>query len=175
VGQFVTDGNLPSYLPWDRIANAGTTASTGITDRAACQAACAANAKCQYFEFYNYTVSGDQCFLRLAAADIAKPAGMVAGANADPYVLFEVKTGLYATYAAADFAEGGSIGTTIGSGLTFAAAKDACDKDPACIGFANTAATDTWRTFAGEKWEDVTGKVRVVGEAINAWIAEPAA
>jgi hypothetical protein len=41
------------------------------------------------------------------------------------------------------------------------------------VGFAWTGTT--WRTFAGTKWEGATGKVRVVGETLNSWIAEPSA
>lgn len=178
VGEFVTDGEKASFLPWDRIPDANTVASpTDERTNVSCQAACAADDRCQYFEFYNYnaTADGPQCFLRRAAATIAKPT-MVAGANTAAFVLFEVKEGQYAVYAAADFADALAIGTDIGSPRAFNLAKSDCDKDPACVGIANTATdVDSWRLFAGEKWEGVTGKVRVVGETINAWIAEPAA
>jgi hypothetical protein len=87
--------------------------------------------------------------------------------------MFEVKAGIYAAYLAKDAADAGGVGTSIATNhATFDAAKTACDTNPACAGFANTAA-DRWRTFAAARWSMVIGKVRVVGATLNSWVADP--
>lgn len=91
--EFPTDGDLPSYLNWDVIPMNETylTLAAGVTNQTECQAACSADAKCQYYVWYSWSASGnsdDQCYLRLSEAAIA-------GSPMDPTVathkvLFEV-------------------------------------------------------------------------------------
>ena len=80
VPEFPTDGNLPSYLPWDIIPGEGMEGKllaeqTRATTQTACQALCSNNPKCMYVVYYNYVGavanSTAKCFLRLAPADIA--------------------------------------------------------------------------------------------------------
>ena len=177
MGEFVTDGDQPSFLPWDIIDINTTTyldVQATVTSQTDCQAACAAEPKCQYVVWSNYSVSGandDQCYLKLATADIAKIAGTDPAAYTNT-ILFEVKEGQYAVYAAKDATDAANIGGASLSTGTFAAVKIFCDATPACIGMAATTA-NTWRAFGGLKWEGAVGKVRVVGETINSWISTP--
>lgn len=139
---------------------------------AECQAACAADDTCQLFEFLESPAiaSGTECRHRLAGSAIAS-LGDVTTTTGPGVVLFEVKEGLYVAYTATD---SDTIGDAVGADTTitaFADAKTACDQDAACVGFGSKAGG--WRLFAGKKWEGVSTKVRVVGEAINSWIADP--
>ena len=85
--------------------------------------------------------------------------------------MFEVKEGQYVAYDAGSSASAAAIGTTLlDTYTTFALAKTACDGNTACAGFANTGSA-LWRTFQGVKNAGTVGKIRVVGEAINSWIA----
>lgn len=68
------------------------------------------------------------------------------------------------------------VGTTLAlvgaDTANFKATRTACNKAPDCIGLTWDFATG-WRTFKGALWEDAVGKVRVVGNAINSWVAIP--
>lgn len=70
-----------------------------------------------------------------------------------------------------------SLGEPLGSYPSLSAADEACGLTSACIGlkFVHTAASLPWRTFRGTLWEGVTGKVRVLGENVNPWVAGPTA
>jgi hypothetical protein len=138
----------------------------------ACQAACSNSPLgCQYFLFTAYNAAGSRCKLRLTGSAITKLAFAGENAPTDPLLFFEVKESMYTVYAAADAADAASVGNTINSYTTFEATLEACNGSSTCMGFAWTGTT--WRTFAGIKWEGRTGKVRVVGETLNSWIAEP--
>ncbi|GBF88748.1 hypothetical protein Rsub_01649 [Raphidocelis subcapitata] len=174
VGEFVSDG-ATTTLEWDVIEMAPAV----FTDDAAasvedCQLACHDSALgCQYFEFRAYASAGSQCKLRLTGADIAKLAFAGEDAPATSLLFLEVKESLYTVYDAADAADATSVGATItaSSSATFAAVRASCNGDLSCVGFSWN--TTHWRTFAGVKWEGAIGKVRVVGETLNSWIAEP--
>ena len=95
VPEFPTDGNLPSYLPWDIVNMTATSLTEQLTaaDQSACQAACSANTKCQYFVWYAYkgainAASQAQCYLRLAPQAIAPVAFTASSTN---IVAFEVR------------------------------------------------------------------------------------
>jgi hypothetical protein len=155
---------------------AGVLTGSTVADVAACQLACKADLKCQYFAFYNYNdaITGHNCYLRKAAATIAKittPADLKSPGSSGFIIMFEVKAGIYTAYLAKDAADAGSVGTLIGNPANFDAAKTACDADAKCVGFSYNGAA--WRTFAAAKWEGAVGKVRVVGETLNSWVAEP--
>ena len=217
-------------MPWDIINMTSTYLSVQATttNQTACQAACSADLKCQYYVWYNYTVSGngdDQCYLRLATANITKISGFDSATSTD-IILFEVrcalegrmagnasafpprarlslptrtpswcsslppqraltpihhpplcktqvKQGQYAVYAAKDHADA-AIGNTLTAGATdFATVKTFCDNSALCMGMSVAGTAGTWRAFSGSKWEGAVGKVRVVGETINSWIATP--
>ena len=55
---------------------------------------------------------------------------------------------------------------------TRAAALAACDADVACVGakFVHTEGINPWRTFGAALREDVVGKLRVQGDAIDPWV-----
>lgn len=174
MGEFTTDGNLPNQLTWDIIPmDAGSlTVQPTVTTRTACQALCSGDDRCQYFAWYDYNVtagSQTQCFTRRAAAAVAPIAGFAPTTSTNA-VLFEVKEGLYAVYAATDAA---TIGTTISTGLPWSTAKPACDGNPACVGLAVGSGANSWRLFGAADWEGATGKVKVVGPTLNSWVAEP--
>jgi hypothetical protein len=174
VGEFVSDG-ADTFLEWDvlRMPAASLTADAADTVEA-CQAACSGSTLgCQYYVFTSYQASGSRCQLRLTGAPIAKVAFAGEDAPAAPLLFFEVSESVYTVYAAADAADAGGVGTTLNTYTTFDAALSACDFGSTCVGFAWTGTT--WRTFRGQKWEGATGKVRVVGETLNSWIAEPRA
>ena len=85
-------------MPWDIINMTSTYLSVQATttNQTACQAACSADLKCQYYVWYNYTVSGngdDQCYLRLATANITKISGFDSATSTD-IILFEVRCAL---------------------------------------------------------------------------------
>ena len=174
MGEFLSDGSVTT-LEWDVI----TMAPSVFTDDAAgsveaCQAACSSSTSgCQYFLFVSYNAAGTKCKLRLTGAAIAKLAFAGEDAPSAPLLFFEAKESLYTVYAAVDAADAAAVGTSLHTYTTFAATRLACDGDLSCVGFAWTGTT--WRTFAGTKWEGATGKVRVVGETLNSWIAEPTA
>jgi hypothetical protein len=153
---------------------AGVLTGSAVADVAACQLACKTDLTCQYFAFYDYNPDGtNNCFLRLAAAPLAKITFDVKSPSTNFTIMFEVKAGIYAAYLAKDAADAGGVGTSIATNhATFDAAKTACDTNPACAGFANTAAS-VWRTFSAAKWEGAVGKVRAVGPTLNSWVAEP--
>jgi hypothetical protein len=73
VGEFPSDGAL-TYLEWNIIGMAaGVLTGSAVADVEACQLACKTDLTCQYFAFYDYNPDGtNNCFLRLAAAPIAK-------------------------------------------------------------------------------------------------------
>jgi hypothetical protein len=152
----------------------GVLAGSAVADVEACQLACKTDTACQYFAFYTYNVDGtNNCFLRSAAAALAKVTFDVKAPSTNFAIMFEVKAGIYAAYVAKDAADAAGAGTTIDATLTtFDAAKTACDANAACVGFANTAAS-VWRTFSAAKWEGAVGKVRAFGPALNSWVAEP--
>jgi hypothetical protein len=152
---------------------AGLDAAPTATSLDACQAACSASTKCQYFVFRDYEAAASRCKLRLAAAPISRLKFAGEDAPSAPLLFFEVKESLYTVYAAKSAADAETVGETLDSFKSFAAARNACDGDLSCVGFAWTGTT--WRTFAGTKWEGAIGKVRVVGETLNSWIAEPMA
>ena len=92
--EFPTDGDYVGYQPWDIIPSGNLTgqAHTSVSD---CQAACSADAKCQYFSFYSYpdpfqTGTNSQCFFRLAQVDIALIQGF-GPTTSTLAVLFEVR------------------------------------------------------------------------------------
>jgi hypothetical protein len=192
VGQFVTSPGLASFLPYDMIAtvtNGNSFSDTGLTSifgddsttLEQCQDGCKVISPCQYFTYFNYTTSvpavgSGKCFLRNAYGMLKTYTAASRISVTDPanlYTLLEAKTGMYAVYPAASPYV--AIGTTIATGQTWAAAKAACDANPACIGMQNTAtgAANVWRTFAGAKWQEATTKIRFEGEALNAWVASP--
>ena len=179
MGEFVTDGDKPSYLPYDIIpmnASQYLTAVPSTASQTACQAACSGNAKCQYFVWYSYsadTTGNDQCFLRLATDNIVKLADFAPTTSTNT-VLFEAKQGLYAVYAAKDAADADNIGTTLTTG-NWATVSAYCGNTAACVGMAVGSSANTWRAFAGAKWEGAVAKVRVVGPTLNSWVAEPVA
>ena len=179
MGEFVTDGDKPSYMPYDIIpmnASQYLTAVPSIASQSACQAACSADATCQYYVWYSYSADStgnDQCQLRLAAATIAKLSGFEPTTSTNA-VLFEAKTGLYAVYAAKDAGDAANIGTTLSTG-NWAAMSAYCGATPACIGLAVGGTGNAWRAFAGAKWESAVGKVRLVGPTLNSWVPEPSA
>lgn len=170
--------NMSNNAEWDIIplADGLLVTQADATTLAACQTNCSANARCMYFNF-NGTSDAGTCGFLLAPSTIAKVSGTtILTQPAAWYVLLEVKEGQYATYTVS--AAGSGIGTTIGgSYTTLALAKEACDKNLACIGMTNGAkdtGADTnaqWRLFSGVKFEGAVGKVRVVGETINSWVA----
>ena len=175
-GEFVTDGNKPSYLTYDRIPFGSNLldAQTGVTSATDCQKACSDEPKCQYYEFYSYSAAGtgnDQCYLRLASAAVAKDASFSTSTTGD-YILFEVSEDNYVVYKAKSSLDAANVGIQIAGGLTFDAAKTACDKTAACIGISGTGGS--WRTFQGITWEGAVGKIKVVGETLNSWIDAPA-
>ena len=176
MGEFVSDG-ATTTLEWDVIpmgTAAGLDAAPTATSLDACQAACSASTKCQYFVFRDYEAAASRCKLRLAAAPISRLKFAGEDAPSAPLLFFEVKESLYTVYAAVNAADAAAVGTTIhASYTTFDTTRLACNSDLSCVGFAWTGTT--WRTFAGTKWEGAIGKVRVVGETLNSWIAEPMA
>ena len=173
VGEFVSDG-ATTTLEWDIIpmgANAALEAAPAATTLGACQAACSASSQCQYFVFRDYEAAASRCKLRLAGGPIAKLAFAGEDAPATPQLFLEVKESLYTVYAAKSAADAEAVGETLSTFKAFGAARKACDGDLSCVGFSWN--TTHWRTFAGVKWEGAIGKVRVVGETLNSWIAEP--
>jgi hypothetical protein len=81
----------------------------------------------------------------------------------------------YAAYEAHP-TDAASLGQPLAAYAARAEALDACGTDAACVGIKFVSGAPDgkpWRTFRGSLWEGVTGKVRVVGEAINPWIAAP--
>jgi hypothetical protein len=66
-----------------------------------------------------------------------------------------------------------STGTALATYASRAAAQAACASTAACIGFKSSADGTQWRTFRGAARARVVSKVRVAGEAINAWVPEP--
>jgi hypothetical protein len=172
VGEFLSDGSVTT-LEWDVIAMAPSVFTDNDADSVEeCQAACSSSTSgCQYFLFVSYNTAGAKCKLRLTGAAIAKLEFIGEDAPAAPLLFFEVKESLYTAYAAVDAADALAVGTSLHTYTAFEATRLACNADASCVGFAWTGAT--WRTFAGTKWEGATGKVRVVGETLNSWIAEP--
>jgi hypothetical protein len=122
-----------------------------------------------YFEF-NSTAPGT-CRL-LEASDVTRPAtnALTTAGPTDYWLLLEVKEGQYATYKMAQTKV--AVGDAYGATTTdFADAKAACDGASKCAGiYWNGAA---WHTFSGKTWWNVIGKVRVVGETVNPWVADP--
>ena len=76
-------------------------------------------------------------------------------------------------YAARDAADANTVGAATLKTGTWDAVKTFCDATPACVGMAVGATANSWRAFSGTKWEGATGKVRVVGEALNSWVSDP--
>ena len=173
IGEFPTDaGTMENGLDWDYIKfpASSLTAVTGADDEAACQATCAGEPRCQYFEFRDYKAAGDRCRYKLAAAPIA-PVDITSTGN---YVMFEVATRAYVVYTATDGAEADGTGETMGSPYALlAAAKDACDAADACAGISYSATSGSFRLFKGTLFDFTVGKVRAVGETINSWLPLP--
>ena len=100
--QFVTEAGTRNYLSWDYIPmdDAALTLNAAGSTSALCQSTCAADAKCQYFE---WRVSGSEssvdpanegCFQRTAASNIARvDLTGAAPATATNTILFEVRAG----------------------------------------------------------------------------------
>ena len=174
MGEFVSDGNTTT-LEWDVIEmDPAVFTNNAAADIDACQLACSTSVLgCQYYVFVDYATAGTKCRLRLAGAPIAKLAFNGEDAPATSLLFLEVKESLYTVYNAASAADATAVGATItaSSSATFASVRASCDGDLSCVGFSWN--TTHWRTFAGVKWEGAFGKVRVVGETLNSWIAEP--
>lgn len=84
----------------------------------------------------------------------------------------QISEGIYATYAALA-SDWDNTGVLISNFATFAEALSSCNVVAACIGIKSNGST--WRTFDGNLQEGTLFKVRLAGEAINPWIAEPPA
>jgi hypothetical protein len=187
-GQFITNpDNEQTFLPWDYIYHDNATIlalQSGQTTLSACQTNCGLDSTCQYMVFYKTGgPDGDginKCYWRTTGADISAVHIVGDGTAAwwdNPdvsVVLFEIKEGAYVAYPKL---LGETIGTTVtlaGSPSTsdFKAMRSACDKDAACVGLTHDVG-GVWRAFAGTLREDTIGKIRVVGTAINSWVAEP--
>jgi len=169
VGEFPSDGT-DNFLEWDILSMGdGILLGSSQPTVADCQDACKQDLACQYFAYYTtYNPDGvNNCYLRSAAAAIAK-----VDATTTLRIMFEVKEGIYAAYVAKDGADALAVGDTLATFDTFDLAKASCDATASCAGFARGTAS-TYRTFAGKKWEDAVGKVRVVGATLNSWVAEP--
>jgi hypothetical protein len=165
-----SDTSTSNSLEWDilTVPDAAFTAN-GNTTINTCQGACKTNPACVYFEF-NSTAPGT-CRL-LEASDVTRPAtnALTTAGPTDYWLLLEVKEGQYATYKMAQTKV--AVGDAYGATTTdFADAKAACDGASKCAGiYWNGAA---WHTFSGKTWWNVIGKVRVVGETVNPWVADP--
>lgn len=87
----------------------------------------------------------------------------------------QVKDGQYVAYMGESPADVNAVGVTLDgtSHVTRADAVAACEADAECVGVSRAAGAAAWRTFAGTRWEGAVGRVRVVGEAVNSWVAEP--
>jgi hypothetical protein len=147
-----------------KLRTAGGTASSAVVEVFAFDAQNCADRCTWYDNCVSHTYDGiEVCTLTAAGAGPQQAAAIAkldfAGENAPATALlfFEAREGLYTVYAAADANDAEGVGETLHSYTTFA--------------WTGTF----WRSFAGTKWEGATGKVRVVGETLNSWIAEPSA
>ncbi|KAI8470423.1 MAG: hypothetical protein J3K34DRAFT_521329 [Monoraphidium minutum] len=183
-GEFITDGaSEQNFLWWDIILHNDSsrlelTTTTPPNTKEACQTACSGDAQCQYFVFYDKSVTyGDNtCYLR-KAGDLTRIGN---GTTDDAWwnepgmsiVLFEIKEGsyvVYPKYAAETIGEPLSL---TGSTSDFKAMRTACDNHQSCIGLTYDVGAG-WQGFKGTLWEDAVGKVRVKGESINSWVRIP--
>ncbi|KIZ04286.1 hypothetical protein MNEG_3672 [Monoraphidium neglectum] len=187
-GQFITDPtNEQTFTAWDFIYHPpGTnlTYKSLYTSLSACQTNCGLDNSCQYMVFYKTGgADGDginKCYWRTVGTDISAIQITGDGTAAwwdnptENIVLFEIKEGAYVVYPKV---LGETIGVTISligspSTTNFKAMRTACDLDATCIGLTHDIG-GVWRAFGGSLFEDTIGKIRVVGTAINSWIAEP--
>lgn len=173
--EFPSDPGVPTAMPYSIITMppASLTVQPAVTTAASCQSACSASARCTYFAFYEYNTSAPsagaaQCFLRVQAADVTVMAGF-APASSTLAIMFEVREGVYAAYPALDADDAAGVGTTLAAGLTWDAARAACQRQPACIGMALGTTANSWRLFSGSAWPEAVGKVRVFGPTLNSW------
>lgn len=84
----------------------------------------------------------------------------------------QASSGRYVAYEAHP-SDAESLGRPLDAYQTRQEALTACKTNSACIGFKfvhTDVGSNPWRTFAGTLWEGATGKVRVTGENIDAWI-----
>lgn len=174
--EFPSDAGAPTALPYDIInmPPASLTVQPEVTTLASCQQACAASVRCTYFAFYGYNTSAPstgaaQCFLRLQAADVTAMAGF-APATSTLAILFEVREGVYTAVPALNADDAAGVGTTLAAGLTWDAARAACQRQAACVGMALGTTPNSWRLFGGSAWNEAVGKVRVFGPTLNSWV-----
>lgn len=174
--EFPSDAGRPGNMPYDIISMppASLTLQPGLFTMAACQSACSASARCTYLAFYDNSqasANASQCFFRLATADVTAIANF-SPTTSTLAVLFEVREGVYAAYPALSADDAAGTGSTIASGLTWDAARSACQQQGACVGMAVGPTANLWRLFSGTAWPFAAGKVRVFGPTLNSWIPD---
>lgn len=166
--EFMTDAATTSLtynlIPMSDGAFARAIANNTLAD---CQQACKDDADCQYYTWRDDGGGASTCRIRQGGRAAADVAGSL------PVILFEISDGIYVAYNAlpndVDYA---GTGRDLATFSSFAAAKASCDVVAACVGIKGDGAGG-WKTFAGALAEFVTSRVRVRGEAINAWVPEP--
>lgn len=177
--EFTTDAayGMENDEAWDTISmGPSLQLQAALNSLSACQSGCSASAMCIYLEWQEWRGAGNEaqmCHFKLAGG-VSSPNTF--GDELADYIIFEIAVGRYATYLAVAGEDVDLVGETIDSTsyATRQVAIDACNQQEACIGITHkSGASNNWRTFKGTKREGAVGKVRVVGEAINPWIAEP--
>ena len=182
--EFVGFVNSSTSLSFDFIAmNSTLLTADGASDANTCQAACGAG--CAYW-MYDGSLDTESaavgCRLRNAGTDDSDALAydtatgeLKAGVT---YVLYlEINEGVYVAYkgAAEDMTSTGTATGLIGA-TTFASLQDAdtaCRAQAACVGIAGNPGANTFKLFAGQLETGFQSKVRVVGAAINGFIAQP--
>lgn len=166
--EFMTDASrlsmTYSHIPMAEAAFDTTASNVTVS---ACQALCEADGGCQYYTWRDDGGGASTCKLRgggRGAADVFA---------ASPAALFEISEGQYVAYAA-DPTDYASLGADLSTFASFADAKASCDVTAACVGIKSDGAGN-WKSFRGALSEFVSSKVRVRGESINPWVAEPSA
>lgn len=161
-----TTGTAKDALPWNVIAMAPSAlADAGNLTAPECEALCGATAGCQYYTSTDNAAAGAACQIR------DKGVGPANTGVPGRYIAFKIAEATYVVYNA-DASDWASTGADLGSYPTRAAAQAACDAAPACAGLKSSEDAGQWRAFRGATQARVTSKVRVWGDAVNAWAPE---